>query len=62
MLNLIHAADIPFIAPTNCQYDSGLYGFPKFKQFVTALGTPPEHVIFRAASDTAIIVPTSGSA
>ena len=58
----MHAFDIPFIAPTNCQYDSGWYGFPKFKQFVTAEGAPPLTTMFLAASDTAIVVPTSGSA
>ena len=54
--------DIPFIAITNCQYTSGLYGFPKFKQLVTAKATPPLHTIFRADSATAIAEPCSGSA
>jgi hypothetical protein len=60
---LRHAALMPLMAPTNCQYDSGLYGFPKFKQLVIADGTPPEQVrYFCAASETAIDVPSSGSA
>ena len=37
------------------------YKVPKFKQFVIALGSPRTNVL-REASDTAIIVPTSGSA
>ena len=53
---------IPLIAPTNCQYTSGLYGLPKFKQLVTALGIPPLQTIFLAASLTAIAQPISGSA
>ena len=52
---------MPSMALTNCQYTSGLYGLPKFKQLVMALGTPPEQLMLRAASATAIAVPISGS-
>ena len=61
-MNFKQALDIPLIAPTNCQYTSGLYGLPKFKQLVIAEGTPPEQMMFLAASATAIAQPSSGSA
>ena len=58
VLNFSHANFIPLIEFTNCQYTSGLYGLPKFKQLVIAEGTPPEQTIFLAASATAIEQPS----
>src|SRR3978361_23137 len=58
----MQASPMPFIAPTNCQKTSGLYGLPKLRQLVIATGSPPAQVILRAASATAMAVPFCGSA
>src|SRR5205085_12555770 len=51
----------PSTASRNCQKFSGLYGLPKFRLSVTASGIAPEQVRFRAASATAIRLPSRGS-
>src|SRR6056297_258719 len=56
----LQASPIPPTASRKVQYTSGLYGFPKLRQFVIATGLAPLHTTFLAASATAICPPRRG--
>ena len=51
----------PLQAFANCQYPIGFSGEEKFKLSVTANGSAPTQLKFRAASATAAFPPRSGS-
>jgi hypothetical protein len=47
------ASAIPSIASASSQPISGFSGFPKFRQSVSPIGSPPAHATFPAAARTA---------
>ncbi len=56
----LQASAIPSTTSLNCHITSGCSGLPKFRQFVAAMGLPPEQTILRHASATAIFAPSRG--
>src|SRR5213593_4374919 len=60
VLKNLQASVIPSTTSLNCHMTSGCSGLPKFRQFVAAMGSPPEQTMLRQASATANFAPSRG--